>query len=564
MPKSTEPPLIALRCFLLLDTVTNARDALRSPNNLEFKSVKTDLGYEGTLWYRDSRRNAPKWRDFLQPGFEGELPEFKTTSQAAVLFVTIGTRIIVFTFGQGRHLIDLDRCEPDFGLRTALNLSKPGTLTSIDLHTFEERTKHTRIHLSSKGSVDAFGLDVNRDIMRAVAGESKEPNVCRDVAGSEQTLAIIARVEMSTLGATAASLLAAFQRTDYQQNYQWVDNLARVKSTTLVEQLDDELIRLIHANTLDGINLAVPEPIDPIDVEYVAYRQDGDPVQELSIPGYLAARKRQVPVSWHHMRDNHAIWIKRVDQQSLVRGQSIYKCIVAEIDLQGQLYVLTNGSWFKLNQNFANNVRSFVGGMTESAVQLPHWNGTDPEGKYNEDAAAADSSILLLDKKLASCYGNSSTVEICDLLTTRKQIIHVKRRDKCSSGLSHLFMQGRNSGEMLVHDPAFLAEARAKITEVNATFAGQLPASGFKATDYEVVYALMGADTAGVRQRLPFFSQLTLMNSAKSLAALGYMVTIKGIPTAAPATPSSAPAATATSTVTVPRRNSAQPVAGAA
>lgn len=532
MPQNNQPPLAALRCFLLRDTVLNARDALRKPDDLEFKSVKAELGYEGVLWYRDGRRNAPKWREFLQPGFQGELPEFKTTSQAAVLFVKVGARFVVFTFGQGRHLMDLDRCDPDFGLRTALNLSKPGTLTSIDLHTFEERTKHTRIHLSSKGSVDAFGLDVNRDIMRAVAGESKEPNVCRDVAGAEATLAIIARVEMRTLGTTAAALLAAFQRTDYQQNYQWVDNLARVSNRTLTGQLDDELIRLINANTIDRINLAVPEPMDPIDVEYVAHRNDADPVQELSITAYLAARKRQGPASWRHMRDNHAIWIKRVDQPTAFRGPSIYKCIVAEVDLAGQLYVLTNGSWFKLNQNFAATVRAYVAAMNESAVQFPAWNGTDPEGKYNEGVAQADASMLLLDKKLARCYGNSSTVEICDLLTTGKQIIHVKRRDKCSSGLSHLFMQGRNSGEMLVHDPAFLTETRAKITEVNATFSGQLPATGFKASDYEVVYALMGADTAAVRQRLPFFSQLTLMNSAKSLAGLGYRVTIKGIPTA--------------------------------
>lgn len=535
MPPTNQRPLTALRCFLLRDTVQNARDALRQPDDLTSKAVKTTLGYEGMLWYREGRRNSPKWRDFLQPGFHGDLPEFKTTSQAAVLFVKVGTRFIAFTFGQGRHLMDLDRCDPDFGLRTALNLSKPGTLTSIDLHTFEERIKHTRIHLSSKGSVDAFGLDVNRDIMRAVAGESKEPNVCRDVAGSEATLAIIARVEMSTLGTTAAALLAAFQRADYRQNYEWVDKLSRVNDRVLTGQLDDELIRLVNANTIVRIHLAIPEPADPIDVEHVAYKQNGDPVQELSITGYLAARRRQGPASLHHMRDNHAVWIKRVDQDAVYRGPSIYKCIVAEVDLAGQLYVLTNGSWFKLNQNFATTVRDYVAAIDESAIQLPAWNGTDHEGTYNAAVATADPSILLLDKKLARCYGNSSTVEICDLLSTAKQIVHVKRRDKCSSGLSHLFMQGRNSGEMLVHDPAFLTETRTIITGVNAAFAGQLPATGFKASDYEVVYALMGADTNAVRQQLPFFSQLTLMNSHKALVGLGYRVTVKGIPVAAAA-----------------------------
>ncbi|GMV26714.1 MAG: hypothetical protein AMXMBFR58_27450 [Phycisphaerae bacterium] len=555
MPATNQPPLTALRCFLLRDTVQNARDALRKPDDLQTRPVKTTLGYEGTLWFRDGHRNAPKWREFLQPGFQADLPDFKTTSQAAVLIVKTGTRFIAFTFGQGRHLIDLDRCDPDFGLRTALNLSKPGTLTSIDLHTFEERTKHTRIHLSSKGSVDAFGLDVNRDIMRAVAGESKEPNVCRDVAGSEATLAIIARVEVNTLDMTAAALLAAFQRTDYRQNYEWVDKLSRVNDRVLTGQLDDELIRLVNANTIDRIHLAIPEPADPIDVEYVAYMQDGDPVQELSIPGYLAARPRQGPASWHHMRDNHAVWIKRVDQEAVYRGPSIYKCIVAEVDLAGQSYVLTNGSWFKLNQNFATAVRDYVSAIDESAIQLPPWNGSDHEGTYNAAVATADPSILLLDKKLARCYGNSSSVEICDLLSTAKQIVHVKRRDKCSSGLSHLFMQGRNSGEMLVHDPAFLAETRTIITGVNAAFTGQLPATGFKASDYEVVYALMGADTTAVRQRLPFFSQLTLMNAHKALVGMGYRVTVKGIPvmTTAPG-PTAAQPPASNGVVVPPRR----------
>ena len=530
MPRAKEAPLVALRCFLLRQDVASYRDALRDPDQLQTQSMKGGLDYEGELWYRSARRSAPKWREFLKPGFTAELPEFKTTSQGAVLFVRVHERIIAFTFGQGRHLIDSEKCEPDFGLKTALNMSVPGTLTSIDLHNFEERTKHTRIHLSAKASVDAFGIDVDRDIMRAVAGESNDQNICRDVAGAEQTLAIIARVTIDTLGTTAAGILSAYDKNDYQSTYPWVDNLARIKMKGLIDELDGELLRLIDGNQLDRVALAVPEPLDPIDVEYVAYSKDGNPVPELSIPGYLSSRKRQVPLSIHHMRDNHAIWIKRVDMPTSVRGASVYKCIVAEIDYQDKMYILTNGSWFLLNKDFADSVRSFIGSMTESEVDLPSWDGKAHEGDYNAGAANLHDSFVLLDKKLARCYGNSSTVEVCDLLTDSKQIIHVKRRDRCSSGLSHLFMQGRNSGEMLAFDNNFVKEARALIDEAKPGFCGQIPENGFQASDYEIVYALMGADPESIREKLPFFSQLTLMHSAKHLTGLGYKVTIKGIP----------------------------------
>lgn len=541
MPKKKQLPLTHLRCLLLRESVTRPRDALRNADELKRFTVKGDLGYQAELWCRVDRTQTPKWREFLQPAISEQLPPFRTVSQAAVLFIKTGNRFVVFTFGQGRYLIDVDRCEPGFGLRTALNLSDPNTLTSIDHHTFEERTKHTRTQSSQRGSIEVFGIDVSRDILRAVAGKSKALDVCRDIAGSEATLAITLRIDMQRLHDTAAALLSASQGTSYREQYAWVDNLARVTARSLKDTLDDELVRLLGSPKAGQIHLAIPEPLDYTEIEYFAYGQQGTPQSELTIEGFLASRRRQNPVNLALLR-KHWVWLKRADREQPHPEAAIYKCIVAEIQHHGKLYVLTNGDWFSVNQDFHAEVRKFVESIPESAVILPSWNGSDPEGAFNAAAAQSDASFVCMDRKCVRIASRSTPIEVCDLLTAQKQLIHVKRRDKSSSGLSHLFAQGRNSGELIAQEPVFRQVAAQTIGELKAGFAGQIAIDGFKAQDYEIVFALMGAEPGRVSERLPFFSQLTLMNATKSLRTLGYIVSLKGIPVSSVSTQSGVPA----------------------
>ena len=106
----------------------------------------------------------------------------------------------------------------------------------------------------------------------------------------------------------------------------------------------------------------------------------------------------------------------------------------------------------------------------------------------------------LLDKRLVKCSKTTSPIELCDLLTTAKQLVHVKHRKGGSAGLSHLFAQGSVSAEVMLGDRAFRKEARKVLRRVHRTARDIVPIDGLKSTDYEVVFLILeikGSDTNG-------------------------------------------------------------------
>jgi uncharacterized protein (TIGR04141 family) len=129
-----------------------------------------------------------------------------------------------------------------------------------------------------------------------------------------------------------------------------------------------------------------------------------------------------------------------------------------------------------------------------------------------------------VDKKLLSHGGGASRIEFCDLFTSERQMIHVKRY--CGSQpLSHLFAQGAVGAHLLLTDRDF----RRKLDAV-------LPAShrvGMTTPDprgFEVVFAIVDASGRRLAKVMPFFSRLVLRNTARQLTALGYRVTTTCVP----------------------------------
>lgn len=166
----------------------------------------------------------------------------------------------------------------------------------------------------------------------------------------------------------------------------------------------------------------------------------------------------------------------------------------------------------------------------------PVTRGTDiNEGLYNEEAAAHLPTNLLLDKRTVRVAANTSPIEICDVLTSDRKFVHVKRK-LASSALSHLFGQGYVSGDLFLASPEYRV---AVADEIEAAEADKGSGSIFSdALDFdrpdpaaiEVVYAVV-ANWNGdeVVDRLPFFSKVNLRRHTTDLRRMGYRVTFKRI-----------------------------------
>jgi uncharacterized protein (TIGR04141 family) len=151
----------------------------------------------------------------------------------------------------------------------------------------------------------------------------------------------------------------------------------------------------------------------------------------------------------------------------------------------------------------------------------------ETESDYN-NRAAETLGCFLLDKKLIKSNKTTTSIELCDLLTLDRQMIHVKHRKGGSAGLSHLFSQGSVAAEILLGDREFRKAARTVLGRISRDARNLIPLDGFRSSDYDVVFLILGDSSESVKSNLPFFSKVNLSRASENLTQRGFTVKISG------------------------------------
>lgn len=218
---------------------------------------------------------------------------------------------------------------------------------------------------------------------------------------------------------------------------------------------------------------------------------------------------------------------------------TIFKCIFAEITHEKRTYALNAGEWYEVNDNFVNRVNSFYESIPLSDFPfIPYTDsmtdGIDDkkcEAAYNEMLYREDKdNRILCDAKTIAHGGGHSKIEVCDIYTAQKQLVHVKIYSG-SSPLSHLFSQGRVSGQLLKMDRDFRQKVNEKF--LNNTNS-KIPLDGINTNEYEIIYGIIQKNKTAdrsitFRPSIPLFSKITLKRAIEELRAYGYKVVLAGI-----------------------------------
>ncbi len=525
-------PLQKLHVRLLKPSVKRVDQALedtRSVNRYEFRG---GFDFDGRLYVALPNQASPPWLAFVQTGIREKLQELTNRTNAAVLVIRHGDRVFAFTFGHGRYLLKSSVLVPDFGLKTVLNAVQHNSLRSLDSFVVEEQTIHTRAQASRATGIEAFGVDVSRDILRAVTGTPRVDIRLHSISGSESAVAVSARTDFAGLGKLCDVLLSLYRKRTYKEHFAWVDNVRRVSDLATLKELDDKLIRELQGGSARNVYLAPPEPIDWEDIQGFAYtrrRRLVDP--DLQLESYLENTPTDDLTIDDLKRDR--VFMFRNDEPSPTDQWQVYNCLVFETSIKNRTYVLTTGTWFEIDRDFAQRVQRILKSIPVASIRLPKIQVADngkieSEGDYNARIADQDASIALLDKKLARCRSTSSPIELCDLLTRERDLIHVKHRKGGSSSLSHLFAQARISAEALLNDEEFRQDLRQKLGD-EPDWQQLIPTSKPIPSDYRVILAILGTQKSQPGPELPFFSQLNLVRTYESLASIGYKVAVLGV-----------------------------------
>jgi uncharacterized protein (TIGR04141 family) len=159
------------------------------------------------------------------------------------------------------------------------------------------------------------------------------------------------------------------------------------------------------------------------------------------------------------------------------------------------------------------------------------------EDSFNKDAVTALAPALLMDKKLVNSRMQTTPVEVCDVLTADRRLIHAKLKFG-SRDLSHLFSQGFVSATLLQSDSVFRDATHKKIKELGGGDSFDFfNIPSLQAPDFEIIYVIV-APWKGrtLSEALPFFSKVNLLRTMEDLINRGFRVAVARVDT------SSAPA----------------------
>ncbi len=521
-----------LSILLIKDSVTTFAGALKDASKLNKQSLKPATQYTGEFYYASVHKRSPTWEAFVAPVLDAKINGLFNASVSAVLFVRAKGRIFAITFGYGRNLLKPECCEVDFGLKAALNRIHHERVRSLDVRTHEDLVLTTRKQTSRNSEVGSFGLDVARDLLRAVTGEPSDPAFGTRITGAD-SLTINAAISAGGLGKKCEQVLDAYEDDEYKQHFEWIDHLNEVRDAIKIGKLNDKLIDALRKGKTEKLHFAPPEPIDWQNVD--KFRMGGTRKTEyddLDADAYLQALGgKQSEISFDRLK-SYRVLVRWAGNDSYSNAWSVLNCVVWETSDAGELYALVDGRWFHIEKSFSNRVRNFVKAIPTPKKLLPNAHIGELEGPYNLRVAAADPDLFCLDCKLVKPTDAASEIEFCDLLSKQKQLIHIKRKTR-SATLSHLFAQGTVSAREFLQDEEVRSQVRdhLKSDSTKTGFLGTLPNAKTRpnASEFEVVFGVIAKHNTDWPTSLPFFSQLNLMQNAKLLTGLGFNLALQQI-----------------------------------
>lgn len=518
--------LVPLAIYLVKQGREKPRQAIKNIGALANFKVSDDGGVLGTLYVENRKAKPPGWAKFFSSQVSANKLG-KVSSTAAVLHVVVDGRAFLLTFGQqGRFLIDPECYEERFGLLVTLN-SIGESVRSIDKHALDTFGRHTRVQASKEASPSEFGLDIERDLLRAITGTPTDVALGKTMAGYD-SLHVLARVDLSSLRDLLSRYLTQFAKDTYKQTFPWVDHIGEVKEPGLKATLDGLMLAAVQTDPPDRCWFAVPEPIEWNRVAGFRFRQGTKHaiVHDISIQAFIedsGIRPQDITIDLLHERSVMAV---NGDDMKM-NAWSVYRCVYCEVEHGDDTFLLTGGKWYRIETDFVRQVNEFFANVprADARLQLPLYDDAT-EGAYNARVAEADPvKYALMDEKHIMMGGGHSKVEFCDLLANGRVLIHVKRYGGAGV-LSHLFSQGMVSGQLFVSDGTFRQKVNEKLPEA---FRLRDPAARPNPGDYQIIFAVVSRES-GDKLTLPFFSRLTTRYAVQNLnQGFGYNVALAKI-----------------------------------
>jgi len=506
--------------------------------------VKLKPGIAARLFVSLPPARPLEWAAYLEQITRHKLAVNPRENAGAVLLIRAPRRnktVYAATWGAGHFLMRPEHIEADLGIRSALNLLSatgasrkwdPEKVRAIRTKRVGQTTLISQTQASRKSSIDVFPFSIDADQLRQVTGSPANP----ELWGSTITGGTSLHVKRPELARQIIGLCSRidkiFRSKLYQRHYGWYDNVAPVNDPELLKAAVSKLIGRLRAGNTEASSLAPPSLIeweDTAKFEYQWGKQRVD-ASEPSIEGFVEfVKDRRLMDSLSLESLQTKAKLNALDDGGEKTGSwPLLKCFTAELEINGQFYILDEGGLFSVDRDYLEGLNAFVSKIKPITLRLPPSKPDQLEDTYNRILAKKLQGAILLDKMLVK-RPEATDIEICDVALGSRKLLHVKK-GWSSSSLSHLFAQGVVSAELLHMDEGFRARVRTLIETKklkgsaadNLGLYSWLYSSPFEPGRCEIVYVVMTGGRPLRAQGLPFFSKVNLRQRCRELRRMGF------------------------------------------
>jgi len=509
-----------LSIYLVRKKYSEDSEIIKTDNTINPTPIEIEGAEQATLYIKNPASNTPPWtRLFTSSNFVDDNVFGFSSSVGAVFIVRALGHIFIFSFGTGFHLIRSHAIERDFGLRVTLNSVNPDKLRSLDKASFDHNPLNSRTQSTLDVDIFNLHLDSETEMLYAITGASQVPEFGSHITGRD-SLTIAVETNLNSLSSILKKAIDKYAE-NLPEKFSWVENINRVRDSDEIELLDMELDDYLARDDISNFWLGEPEIVDwesQVGYSFNTYQNTPRHVV-LSLDDYKAHLKSKL-ITVDSLK-NDSVHVNDNEYKS-VKSWPVYRCLYAEITSGSDQYILRNGLWYKVNNDFVTRVNQSLADLVPYHYTFPTYNH-DREEDYNDFVAKSHSSFCLMDKKNIQIGGPYDKLEHCDLIKNGSDFIHVKYY-RSSSTLSHLFAQGSVAAESFIKDSWYRQKLNPKLP---ASIKLSDPDIRPKPENYKVIYAI--ATNKNIPDELPFFSKVTLKNALKTLRALDYKVELAKI-----------------------------------
>ncbi|MHB1317278.1 MAG: DUF6119 family protein [Anaerolineae bacterium] len=482
------------------------------------------LPYAAQLYLQPAQSAEPAWLSYFQGHFTLAGLGLRNVSNSMVLLVSAGGRVFAVTGGRGAAALKRERLEPNFGLRVVLNEIERSSIRELSSRSVDTRARQTYVFMSKNGILRDFDVDVDSELVQSMSGLAADTELGTRLRGAD-SLTLTAECPLDDLGDKCLRLLEAFNKTDYQQSFDFIDHVRLIRDQRLAMELDALLVD--YLSTLDDTELVVAYP--SLDVAETAVRfrigRHGSTVEtdDLLASDVLALYATHPELD----RDPRKSHVHAFNSDGFPVGptRTLYDYLVFETEYQGAKYVLSRARWYAVDEGYAarldSDIRSVPDLTGSQQLMLPTWAIGENEGAYNARAAGT-CQFALLDKALYHVSGRDK-IEACDLLAPTGLFICVKKYSG-SADLSHLFSQASVSATLLQEDQSYRDFVQ---TQCQGTWSLPYVQDGVLDRSRITFVLAIGTDKdRPLAETLPLFSKVNVRRTIRDLKRMYFGVAL--------------------------------------